>query len=32
MTYVRLKHPPGEKVKLTILRGNKRQDVLLQLE
>lgn len=32
MAYVRLHHPSGDKVKLTLLRGNDRRDVLMLVE
>jgi predicted metalloprotease with PDZ domain len=32
IAYVRLNHPPADKVRLTLLRGGKREDVLMQLE
>ena len=32
MEYVRLRHPPGDKVKLAILRGTERRDVEMEVE
>jgi S1-C subfamily serine protease len=32
MALVRLNHPPGDKVKLTLLRSGKKEDVLMQVE
>ena|GEM_PF-5786738 len=32
MAQIRLNHPPGDKVKLTLLRSGQREDVLLPVE
>jgi S1-C subfamily serine protease len=32
MALVRLNHPPGDKVKLTLLRNGQREDVLMEVE
>ena len=32
MEHVRLRHPPGDKVKLTILRGTDRREVEMEVE
>ena len=32
MTHVRLTHPPGDRVKLTVLRGGKRKTLRMEVE
>jgi S1-C subfamily serine protease len=32
MAYVRLNHPPGDSVRLTVLRGQQKEELTMRLE